>query len=553
MLVVHMMWPRLVANKLLGKSGCETYNTDGRDTESETEDEDNVAPLPSKTPQRPSLLSSTNSCSIPQSPQNSGKPPKSPSPSPSPSSSPCSTPTPSNKLMRMKSETLWTDYVKTEEYRVFVGTWNVAGITPPDDLDLEDWLNPTMPSDIYVIGFQEIVPLKAGNVFGSEGQAGPAKKWDALIRGTLNKTSKPQTPRSTIARSSSAPSSTFLDALNSHFFKSPISKDDIALSSNSISRSGSDSIEEELERFYEGEADDEFPSRGHHRNRPRQRFKRIASKQMVGLFISIWVRRELVRHISDPKVDCVGCGLMGCLGNKGSISVSFSLHETSFCFVCAHLASGQKEGDELHRNSHVVEILKRTIFGRPSAAKPILAHNRIIWFGDLNYRIALNDSEIRSLVEKEEWKTLLQSDQLKMELSTGHVFEGWHEGPIQFSPTYKYIPNSDQYHGTEHKAGEKRRSPAWCDRILWFGKGLKQVSYEKQDFRLSDHRPVKAIYLAEVEVLSNHKMKKTLGLSTKVPEMSNILTVNRHMFHGLNKINSDAIASVEQNLLPILN
>ncbi|KAF3945684.1 hypothetical protein CMV_027961 [Castanea mollissima] len=28
-----------------------------------------------------------------------------------------------------------------------------------------------------------------------------------------------------------------------------------------------------------------------------------------------------------------------------------------------------------------------------------------------------------------------------------------------------------------------------CDRILRFGKGIKQVSYKRADIRLSDHRP----------------------------------------------------------------
>ena len=47
---------------------------------------------------------------------------------------------------------------------------------------------------------------------------------------------------------------------------------------------------------------------------------------------------------------------------QGCISMSMSLHQTSFCFVCSHLASGEKEGDELKRNADVCEILKCTQF-----------------------------------------------------------------------------------------------------------------------------------------------------------------------------------------------
>lgn len=45
-----------------------------------------------------------------------------------------------------------------------------------------------------------------------------------------------------------------------------------------------------------------------------------------------------------------------------------SLHETTFCFICSHLTSGQKEGDELRRNADVIEILKKTRFPRVNSA-----------------------------------------------------------------------------------------------------------------------------------------------------------------------------------------
>jgi hypothetical protein len=56
---------------------------------------------------------------------------------------------------------------------------------------------------------------------------------------------------------------------------------------------------------------------------------------------------------------------------KGSISVSLTLHGTAtMCFVCAHLASGDRDGDEVRRNGDVAEILKRTWFPRSGAAPP---------------------------------------------------------------------------------------------------------------------------------------------------------------------------------------
>ncbi|KAG1334011.1 putative Type IV inositol polyphosphate 5-phosphatase 7 [Cocos nucifera] len=143
----------------------------------------------------------------------------------------------------------------------------------------------------------------------------------------------------------------------------------------------------------------------------------VASKQMVGIFLTIWVRSEIRDDIRNLKVSCVGRGLMGYLGNKGSISISMSLHQTSFCFICCHLTSGQKDGDELRRNADVMEILRKTRFprvhglGDERSPETILAHDRIIWLGDLNYRIALSYRSAKALVEMRNWKALLEKDQ----------------------------------------------------------------------------------------------------------------------------------------------
>ncbi len=39
-----------------------------------------------------------------------------------------------------------------------------------------------------------------------------------------------------------------------------------------------------------------------------------------------------------------------------------SIYQTLFCFICTHLTSGEKDGDELKRNADVHEIHRRTLF-----------------------------------------------------------------------------------------------------------------------------------------------------------------------------------------------
>lgn len=186
--------------------------------------------------------------------------------------------------------------------------------------------------------------------------------------------------------------------------------------------------------------------------------------------------------------------------------------------MCSHLASGGREGDEKNRNSNVGEIFTRTIFPKgPSLELPtkILDHDRVIFLGDLNYRISLPELTTRLLVEKGEWNALLEKDQLRMELMDGQVFEGWQEGIINFAPTYKYYPNSSEYYGRSEKRGEKKRSPAWCDRIIWYGEGLKQLLYDRGESKLSDHRPVKAIFSTQIRVSRKLKKLGTFFLSER--------------------------------------
>ncbi|GLJ15963.1 hypothetical protein SUGI_0263990 [Cryptomeria japonica] len=422
-------------------------------------------------------------------------------------------------LRRGQSETLRTDYTRPREYKVFVGTWNVGGMSAPDDLELEEWLCRNKSCDIYVIGFQESVPLKAGKVLGSE-DSRAADKWDALIDKALNRAPKAHLNRAPKAPPSHSGKTQFdfqfqADNLGLVDFGWSSCKDDTAQPNVGL-------LPTEIN--LEGMAD---PVEKGKWGSGRQRYERIVCKQMVGLYVTIWVSCPLVPFVRDIRVSCVGCGIMGYLRNKGSISISLRLHQSNLCFVCVHLASGHKEGDEARRNSDVAEILKRTIFSRSSSIlspRTIMGHDGIIWFGDLNYRIALCDEKARHLIEKTDWTTLQWSDELKTEQKAGRVFQQWKEGTINFAPTYKYAPNSDHYSGTQIKAGGKRRVPAWCDRILWYGNGLEQISYERAEYKLSDHRPVSAIFTSTVDALCKRKVEKSVSLSIKLMEAQNLLS-----------------------------
>ncbi|KAF8379121.1 hypothetical protein HHK36_028550 [Tetracentron sinense] len=527
---------------------------------------------------------------------------------------------------RGNSETLRLQYINTKDVRVTVGTWNVAGRLPYEDLDIDEWLCMTEPADMYILGFQEVVPLNAGNVFGAE-DSRPIPKWEAIIRRALNKSSQPETkhksysaPPSPILRTSTA--ADVLAAEASIPEDEMVSKDPVGFADgrnferqdlndiisagkkfqlkriygidsdsrldwpehsldptpqvfssssklrrvmSSSARIGFDCIDKprifttqalalngglkrvhhssgnlglirmeqngqsdvlesvsDVSNKFSNEEEDSYSETEEEQYgngvsvdsvKAQSRYVRIVSKQMVGIYVSVWICRRLRRHINNLKVSPVGVGLMGYMGNKGSVSVSMSFFQTRLCFVCSHLSSGQKEGDDQRRNSDVYEILRRTRFSSVfDADQPhtIPSHDQIFWFGDLNYRLNMLDAEVRKLVAQKQWDKLINGDQLNKELRSGHVFDGWKEGEIDFAPTYKYEFDCDRYFGENPKEGEKKRSPAWCDRILWLGKGIKQLCYKRTEIRLSDHRPVSSSFSVEVEVFDHRKLYRAL-------------------------------------------
>lgn len=89
--------------------------------------------------------------------------------------------------------------------------------------------------------------------------------------------------------------------------------------------------------------------------------------------------------------------------------------------------------------------------------------DRVIVMGDMNYRLdGCTRAEADALLASGDLPSLLARDQLTAERRAGRVFPGFTEAAVTFPPTYKLDPGTDVY-----DSGEKRRIPAWTDRILF--------------------------------------------------------------------------------------
>ncbi|KAL7390282.1 hypothetical protein ABVT39_018204 [Epinephelus coioides] len=259
----------------------------------------------------------------------------------------------------------------------------------------------------------------------------------------------------------------------------------------------------------------------------------LASEQLVGVCLFVFIRPQHAPFIRDVAVDTVKTGMGGATGNKGGVAIRLLFHTTSICFVCSHFAAGQSQVKE--RNDDYNEITRRLSF---PMGRLLYSHDYVFWCGDFNYRISLPNEEVKDLIKQQSWDSLTAGDQLLDQKNAGLVFRGFIEGKLDFAPTYKYDLFSEDY-----DTSEKCRTPAWTDRILWkrrkwnFNKTAEEMNvvgapstsgeneddpdnpwspgtlkyYGRAELKTSDHRPVVAVIdvdILEVDPEARHQVYK---------------------------------------------
>ncbi|XP_055082732.1 synaptojanin-1 isoform X5 [Periophthalmus magnuspinnatus] len=259
----------------------------------------------------------------------------------------------------------------------------------------------------------------------------------------------------------------------------------------------------------------------------------LASEQLVGVCLFVFIRPQHAPYIRDVAVDTVKTGMGGATGNKGGVAIRLLFHTTSICFLCSHFAAGQSQVKE--RNDDYNEISRKLSF---PMGRLLDSHDYVFWCGDFNYRINLPNEEVKELIKQQNWDALTAGDQLVEQKNAGLVFKEFIEGKLDFAPTYKYDLFSEDY-----DTSEKCRTPAWTDRILWKRRkwnfdqtaeemnvvGAASVSgeceddpdqpwspgtlkyYGRAELKTSDHRPVVALIdvdILEVDPEARHQVYK---------------------------------------------
>lgn len=261
---------------------------------------------------------------------------------------------------------------------------------------------------------------------------------------------------------------------------------------------------------------------------PNHQYIELHTSSLIGLFFCIFIRQDQKQYVSGHAGSNVKCGMSGHYGNKGALIARLIYDSTSLCLVNCHLAAGQAHTS--HRNNDLAKILE----AEPLPSEPdleirsslyvgggdggqILDHEICVLNGDLNYRIdAIPRDTVIKMIANNELTKLLERDQIMVSRKrvSGFRLAPFTEAPITFAPTYKYDVGKDTY-----DSSDKKRSPAWCDRILYRGAGggganpsaarVKQLEYRRHDsVRASDHRPVSGLFRFKIKRVDQEKRRR---------------------------------------------
>lgn len=238
----------------------------------------------------------------------------------------------------------------------------------------------------------------------------------------------------------------------------------------------------------------------------------VTSQRMQGLLLLVFAKYFHLPFLRGVQTETTRTGLGGYWGNKGGVSARMSVFGHTICFLNCHLPAHMENSDQ--RMEDFESILQQQQF-EGQAATGVLDHDVVFWFGDLNFRIDdLEMQVVKSAIDNNKYSMLWEKDQLNMAKDSETVLEGFQEGPLKFSPTYKFDVGTNTY-----DTSGKKRKPAWTDRILWrlratapasaalnagkrgsisgltSGTKVTQHCYRSHmEYIVSDHKPVSSIF-----------------------------------------------------------
>ena len=243
---------------------------------------------------------------------------------------------------------------------VWAGSWNVNGKRPATTEQLDDWLCPPIVNNnnSNTANTTSSSPNSASS--GANFTLSPYSSGGdpSSPSPSANSSSSSSTSSSSIARPADIVAMGFQEVVD-------LSAKNLLVDPHATGRWEAlteDSLRRALGRFASQEARVGRPRPG------ADGYVMIASTHLVGLALCVWVRTSLLHKVRAVRTGKVGIGLMGVGGNKGAIGVSFTVNDTSVCFLNAHIAAHQEKVQA--RNAHYSAIMRRLRFDSTTGVSP---------------------------------------------------------------------------------------------------------------------------------------------------------------------------------------
>ncbi|KAM4796806.1 inositol polyphosphate 5-phosphatase K isoform 2-T2 [Rhinophrynus dorsalis] len=241
-------------------------------------------------------------------------------------------------------------------------------------------------------------------------------------------------------------------------------------------------------------------------------YVKLSSIRMQGLLLLTFVKHKHIPFVQDIRTNYIRTGLYGYWGNKGGVTVRMSVYGHMICFLNCHLPAHMENANQ--RLDDFERMLEAPQFDGEGVGS-ILDHDLVFCFGDLNFRIGdFGIHFIREMINSNKLNLLWEKDQLNIAKKKEKFLQGFLEGPLKFKPTYKFDMNSDVY-----DTSNKKRKPAWTDRILWKMKNVSEnepgetTEYDSilkvlldkytshMSYGISDHKPVIGTFTLQMKPL----------------------------------------------------
>ena len=374
------------------------------------------------------------------------------------------------------------DFSQQEQIKIFIGSWNTASTSlfKYTNLNLDSWLlaaSDEIIPNIYIIGFQEVVELNAGNiVLKLEDREKILLEWAKRIENSIKKIGN---YKRLIAMN--------LVGINLYFYALEKDLDNITNLTKKYVKTGFGGAGNKGSccinfNYYSTTISIACSHLAAGEKKNKQRLKEISD--VLTQKISTFVKANALDILIDDNE------------TQERASSSFDINTDLYENVSYEF----KQSD--------------------------------IWFlfGDLNFRIDLEYEEFSKYIkEGQNWEKLTEFDQFNKNQKASIEFtEIIEEDPITHPPSYKFVICSDMYdYDSKDKNDEegnvnlsgKKRNPSWCDRIFYKKnsfimkderKVLKSLGYYNcvfdDNFQTSDHRPIFNIF--DVVVFKDDEEKK---------------------------------------------